>query len=147
MIILYQEYKLRYCRVALIFGESMKVDVVKSNALVAASYRPASLWQMRLLVACLLQIRSKDKLSYKQVFSVEATALADLVGASSKNSYGYLRSAANELRKMGIRLDFHPDGQLICCSWMASTHTATTACPVFSASKRRTKGSWGTWFS
>jgi hypothetical protein len=33
------------------------------------------------------------------------------------------------------------------CSWMASTLIATTASPVFSASKRRTKGSWRTWFS
>ena len=90
----------------------MANDVVKSNALVKASYRPASLWQMRLLIACLVQIKAKEKLSHRQTFSVYATALAELTGSAAKTSYRKLSRAADELMDMHIRVDFKPDGEL-----------------------------------
>ena len=85
-------------------------DIVKSNALIEASYHPGSLWQMRLLLACLIQIKATEKISDSQEFVVTANALADMTGQAARSAYRHLKRAANELRSMYITVDLNPDG-------------------------------------
>lgn len=80
----------------------MKKDIVKSNALIEASYSPGSVYRMRLIMACLLQIKAGEKLSHKQTFTVTANALADLTGSAAKNNYRELAKAADDLMDMII---------------------------------------------
>ena len=90
----------------------MPEDIVKSNALIEASYRPDSLWQMRLLLACLVQIKATAKLDDKQVFSVTANELADMTGQAARTAYRHLKRAADELANMSIIVKEHPDGRM-----------------------------------
>ena len=91
-------------------GKQQRGDVVKSNALIEAAYKPMSLWEMRLLLACLVQIRSADKLDHKQVFSVSAARLAEVSETAVDASYTKLREAAKHLTQMQIMVDLMPDG-------------------------------------
>ena len=88
----------------------MGKDIVKSNALIEASYKPASLTQMRLLLAALMQIKATDKLSYKTEFVVTAGGLADLTGNAMKQNYRLLERAAKELMEMIITVPYRPNG-------------------------------------
>lgn len=87
-------------------------DVVKSNALVEASYHPASLYQMRLLLAALAQIKAMGKIDHEKDFEVTAGGMADLIGAigSAGSYYKQLKRAADELMEMIITVDKNPDG-------------------------------------
>ncbi len=89
----------------------MEQDIVKSNALIEASYSPGSVYKMRVLLACLMQIKAKEKLSHKKNFVVTANALADLTGSKAKNNYEELKSAAQGLRGMYITVMERPNGE------------------------------------
>lgn len=88
----------------------MKQDIVKSNALIEACYKPASLNQMRLLLVALLDIKATDKLSYKNVFTITASGLVDLTGNTLQASYQALSRAADELIDMVITVNARPNG-------------------------------------
>ena len=83
-------------------------DIVKSNALIEAIYNPGSIYQMRLLMAVLLQMKSKEKLDCNQRYYVTATELASLTGA--KNNYPELRKAADSLMNTQVKITRNPDG-------------------------------------
>ncbi len=86
-------------------------DVVKSNALIQASYKPTSIWQMRLLFATMMQIKAGDSMiTEKQDFVVSVGRLNDLLGYSSGSSYRHLARAADELLDMIITVDVRPNG-------------------------------------
>jgi plasmid replication initiation protein len=89
-----------------------KQDIVKSNALIEACYNPASVWQMRLLLAALMQIKSVDNLDHKHNFVVTANALADLTGSKAIANYRELRNAAKELSRMVITIRERPNGEI-----------------------------------
>ena len=89
-----------------------KSDVVKSNALIEAAYHPGNVYQMRLLLACLMQVRSVDELSHKNNFVVTANALADLTGDKAMNNYRELRKAAESIRSMFITIKEKPNGEI-----------------------------------
>ena len=86
-------------------------DVVKSNALVEACYRPKSLNQMRLLLAALTQIRASDAVDDNTDFVVTAGALSDMTGYSMQASYQALKRAADELIELHIGVDILPNGR------------------------------------
>ena len=88
----------------------MNKDIIKSNALIEAYYKPASLTQMRLLLATLMDVKAGVKLSDKQEFTVSAGALADLTGNAMKQNYRMLVRAAKELRAMYITVNARPNG-------------------------------------
>ena len=88
----------------------MNADIVKANALIEASYRPASLYQMRLLLAALCQVKAGTKLSYKREFTITAGGLADLTGTTVKTNYRMLKRAADELFEMYITIYDKPNG-------------------------------------
>lgn len=78
--------------------------IVKANALVQASYKHTSLSQMRLLMAAILQVKSKDQLSSDDEFTVTAGALADLTGTKLDANYKALARAADDLMNMYITI-------------------------------------------
>jgi plasmid replication initiation protein len=90
-----------------------KQDIVKSNALVEACYSPGSAWRMRIILACLMQVKSKDELSTEREFIVTANALADLTGKTAVNNYRELEKAATELMSMSIKIKNTPEGEKI----------------------------------
>ena len=83
---------------------------MKANALIEASYRPASLYQMRLLVAALCQVKAGEKLSYKREFIITAGGLADMTGTAVKTNYRMLKRATDELFEMYITIYDKPNG-------------------------------------
>jgi len=89
----------------------MKKDIVKSNALIEAIYSPGNIYQMRLLMAALMQIKSKEKLDSKQRYFVTANALADMTGSEAKNNYVELKQAANDLMDTIITVHETPEGK------------------------------------
>lgn len=87
-----------------------KHDVVKSNALIEAAYNPGNLWELRVLMACLAQIKAKESLDHTRIFSVSANALADITGTAAKSSYGSLKRAMVELRDKFLTIHLTPEG-------------------------------------
>ena len=86
-------------------------DIVLSNPLIEASYKPASLNQMRLLYACLLQVKAKETLDSSVPFVITASGLADLLGNEKLNNYGHLKAAADDLLNMVVQVDKQPNGK------------------------------------
>mgnify|MGYP000569031081 CR=1 FL=1 len=91
-----------------------KQDIVKSNALIEACYNPASVWQMRLLLAALMQVKSGEELSHTKNFVITANALADLTNSNSKgvSNYRELRKASKELSRTVITIQEKPNGEI-----------------------------------
>ncbi len=89
----------------------MSQDIVISNPLVEASYNHASLNQMRLLYACLLQVKAKETIDPSVPFVVTASGLADLLGNDKLNNYGHLKAAAEDLLNMIVQVDKQPNGK------------------------------------
>ncbi len=90
---------------------SQNKDIVKSNALIEAAYSPGNVYKMRVLLACLMQVKSKDELSHTKNFIITANALADLTGSKAKNNYEELKTAAAGLRAMYITVMEKPNGE------------------------------------
>lgn len=86
-----------------------KNDIVKSNALIEAVYRPGNVYQMRLLMAALMQVKSKTEIDFRTRYCVSANALADMTGAKAKNNYQELKSAADTL--MSVTVTVFDDAQ------------------------------------
>lgn len=82
----------------------IKQDIVKSNALIEAVYNPGSVYQMRLLMAALLQVKAKEKIDYKTRYYISANALADMTGSAAKNNYKELRKAAKDLMETTVHI-------------------------------------------
>ena len=83
---------------------------MKANALIEASYKPASLYQMRLLIAALCQVKAGEKLSYKREFTITAGGLAELTGNTLRTNYRKLARAADELMEMIVTVPYRPNG-------------------------------------
>ena len=91
-----------------------KTEVVKkSNALIEAAYHPASLYQMRLLLVAISQIKDSENLTYKTQFEISAQGVADLIGIAGKSGghYYQLKKAADDLMEMIVTVKKNPDGR------------------------------------
>ncbi len=91
-----------------------KTEVVKkSNALVEAAYHPTSLYQMRLLLVAISQIKDGQEITDNTEFEISAQGIADLIGVSSRSGshFAHLMRAADELVDMNVRVTRHPDGR------------------------------------
>jgi len=87
-------------------------DIVKSNALIEAAYRPGSLSRMRLLLACLMQVKAKEPIPSRKQFIVTANALVELSGDKAVNSYRDLKKATDDLMDMTITIKERPNGEI-----------------------------------
>lgn len=86
-------------------------DIVKSNALIEALYNPSCVYHMRLLMAALMQVKSKDELDFRTRYYVSANALADMTGSRAKNNYSELKRAADHLMGSTLTVKSTPDGE------------------------------------
>ena len=88
----------------------MNKDIVISNPLVEASYNPASLNQLRILFACLLQIKAGEPIDVTKPITVTAGGLADMLGNDKLNNYGHLKAAVNDLYEWSMDIYKKPNG-------------------------------------
>jgi plasmid replication initiation protein len=84
--------------------------VVKSNALVEASYR-LTLNEQRLILSCISQIRRDEPVTDKIMYSVFASEFAKICGTDPKIAYQQLQSAAVTLKRREVRITQEPNGQ------------------------------------
>lgn len=91
--------------------EDRSLDIVKSNALIEALYNPSSVYHLRLLMAALMQIKSKNILDFRTRYYVSANALADMTGSKAKNNYKELKRAADQLMDSTLTVKDSPDGK------------------------------------
>jgi len=107
-----------------------KHDIVKSNALIEACYSPGSVYKVRVLLACLMQIKAKDELKQSKNFVVTANALADLTGIQAGDNYQELKKAAKELSNMVITVQNTPENFLI-DPWDEMDINVTSSCRYY----------------
>ena len=84
--------------------------VVKSNALIEASYR-LSLNEQRLILSCISQIRRDEFVTDKIMYSISASEFAKICGIDPKIAYQQLQSAALTLKRREVRITDKPNGE------------------------------------
>jgi len=87
-------------------------DIVKSNALIEAAYKPGNVYQMRLLLAALMQVKAGEKLDFRHQYIITANALADLTNQKAVANYRELKKAVADLRDMYISVKEKPNAEL-----------------------------------
>lgn len=89
----------------------MKTSLIyKSNALVEASYR-LSLYEQRIMLACIAQVRRDAPLTDQQLYTVSAQQIADMAGVGLKTAYRDLKSASERLFRREVTLHEAPNGK------------------------------------
>jgi plasmid replication initiation protein len=83
--------------------------IYKSNALVEASYR-LSLYEQRIMLACIAQVRRDAPLTDQQLYTVSAQQIADMAGVGLKTAYRDLKSASERLFRREVTLHEAPNG-------------------------------------
>ena len=84
--------------------------VYKANALVEASYR-LSLYEQRIILACISQVRRDEPLTDQQLYIVSARQIAEMTGVSVKRAYQHLKTASERLFDRRVTLHEAPNGQ------------------------------------
>lgn len=98
--------------------------VVKSNALVEASYR-LSLNEQRLILSCISQIRRDEHVTDQLMYSLSGSEFAKICGIDPKIAYQQLQSAALTLKRREIRITDKPNGaghheEVLITGWVQS---------------------------
>ncbi|GAB2731474.1 hypothetical protein GCM10027172_26000 [Halomonas garicola] len=83
--------------------------VYKSNALVEASYR-LSVYEQRILLGCISQVRRDEPLTDQQLYTVSAQKIADMTGTSLGTAYQNLKAASERLYRREVTLHEAPNG-------------------------------------
>lgn len=84
--------------------------VYKSNALIEASYR-LSLYEQRIVLACVAQVRRDEPLTDQKLYTVSAQQIADLTGVGLKTAYRHLKAASERLFERRVTLHQAPNGE------------------------------------
>lgn len=85
-------------------------QVYKSNALVEASYR-LSVYEQRIILACIAQVRRDQPLTDQQLYTVSAQQVADMTGTQLGTAYQHLKTASERLFRREVTLHEAPNGQ------------------------------------
>lgn len=83
--------------------------VFKSNALIEASYR-LSLYEQRIMLACIAQVRRDEPLTDQQLYTVSAQQIADMTGTKLGTTYQHLKAASERLFDRRVTLNEAPNG-------------------------------------
>lgn len=81
----------------------------KANALVEASYR-LSLYEQRIILACIAQVRRDEPLTDQQLYTVSAQQIADMAKISVDRAYQHLKTASERLFDRRVTLHEAPNG-------------------------------------
>ena len=84
-------------------------QVCKSNALVEASYR-LSLYEQRIILACIAQVRRDAPLTDAELYSVSAQQIAEMTGTRLATAYQNLKAASERLFERRVTLHKAPNG-------------------------------------
>lgn len=84
--------------------------VYKSNALVEASYR-LSVYEQRIILACIAQVRRDEPLTDQQLYAVSAQQIADMTGTQLGTTYQNLKAASERLYRREVTLHEAPNGK------------------------------------
>ncbi|MCX2525587.1 RepB family plasmid replication initiator protein [Larsenimonas rhizosphaerae] len=84
-------------------------QVYKANALVEASYR-LSLYEQRIILACIAQVRRDKPLTDQQLYTVSAQQIADMAKISVDRAYQHLKTASERLFDRRVTLHEAPNG-------------------------------------
>lgn len=84
-------------------------QVYKSNALVEASYR-LSVYEQRIILACIAQVRRDQPLTDQQLYKVSAQQIAEMTGTSLGTAYQNLKAASERLFERRVTLHEAPNG-------------------------------------
>ena len=85
-------------------------NVLKSNALIEASYKLTVLEQ-RIMLICISQVKIGEKLTDQVEYSVSVSDLIDLTGTSSNAMYKELEKASARLWRREIWINEKPNGE------------------------------------
>jgi len=85
-------------------------QVYKSNALIEASYR-LSVYEQRIILACIAQVRRDEPLTDKQLYTVSAQQVANMTGTQLGTAYQHLKTASERLFRREVTLYEAPNGQ------------------------------------
>jgi plasmid replication initiation protein len=66
---------------------------------------------MRLLMAALMQVKSKDEIDFRTRYYVSANALSELTGAKANHNYKELKRAADHLMASTLTVKSSPEGE------------------------------------
>jgi len=83
--------------------------VVKSNAVIEASYR-LSVMEQRIILAAISQIRRDQTVSDNVMYELNVNTLRELAGTKSKAIYSDLKQAVNHLYERSIVIEKQPNG-------------------------------------
>jgi plasmid replication initiation protein len=83
--------------------------VVKSNALIEASYR-LGLDEQRLVLSCISKIRRDEPVTDEIMYSISASEFAKICNLDPKVAYQQLQSAALSLKRREVRITREPNG-------------------------------------
>ena len=84
--------------------------VCKSNALIEASYR-LSLYEQRIMLACIAQVRRDEPLTDQQLYTVSAQQIAEMTGTKLGTTYQNLKAASERLFDRRVTLNEAPNGR------------------------------------
>lgn len=84
--------------------------VIKSNALVEASYR-LGLNEQRLILTCIAQIRRDEPITDQIMYSVSSLEFAKICGTEPKTAYRELKQVALTLKRREVRITQEPNGK------------------------------------
>lgn len=102
----------------------ISANVVKSNAMIEASYRLTALEQ-RILLAAISQIKQGEKITDQTMYSISVHDIAEISGITPRGLYNELEEAALRLKRREIRIPNEANGNgkrnkvLITC-WLQS---------------------------
>lgn len=83
--------------------------VYKANALVEASYR-LSLYEQRIILACIAQIRRDEPLTDQALYTVSAQQIAEMTDTKLGTAYQNLKAASERLYRREVTLHEAPNG-------------------------------------
>lgn len=85
-------------------------QIYKANALVEASYR-LSLYEQRIVLACIAQVRRDESLTDQQLYTVSAQQIAEMTGTKLGTAYQNLKAASERLFERRVTLHEPPNGK------------------------------------
>jgi len=102
----------------------MDANVVKSNALIEASYRLTA-QEQRIVLAAMSQIQPGEEITDQVMYAISAQDISELTGIKKDNLYKKLEEAALRLKRREIRIPYEPNGQgkkpeVLVTSWLQS---------------------------
>jgi len=85
-------------------------NVVKSNAMIEASYR-LSAQEQRILLSAISQISPGEKVTDKTMYTISVHDISEMTGLSSRSLYKELEEAALRLKRREIRIPDESNGK------------------------------------